>query len=381
MSEGPDKDQKTEQPTAKKLADAKREGDVLQSRELGAAMVMGAGVLWFAIAGGAFMSASQQMVDSALRFDLYSLENPNYIERIADMSWGLLWPMSLLMGLGLTASIGASAMVGSLGFRTKAFMPKSSKMNPITGFKRIFGMQGLSELGKAIAKVFLLGWIAWVIFESALQIAGGLAATDLNSAITLMFDQLFRVMMYLTGGLLLIGGIDVLLQRTMRTKRLKMSKQEIKDEMRQTEGKPEIKQAQRRRAQQLLANSMRKAVTGATVIITNPTHFAVALRYQPGTDHAPIVVAKGADDVAAALRSLGDEMGITTLSYPALTRALYFTAPIGSAVAADLFMPVATLLAFVFNMDRALAEGRGVPHIEIPEQFRYDASGRREGGL
>ena len=156
-----------------------------------------------------------------------------------------------------------------------------------------------------------------------------------------------------------------------------MTRQEIKEEMRQTEGAPELKQAIRQKQQSLLTGSARKAVTEANVILTNPTHFAVALRYDPKKDFAPMVVARGRGETALAIRSLAAENNVPILEYPQLARAIYFTARAGQTIAEDLYVAVATILAFVFNIDRARAEGISPPLVEVPSEKHFDENGVR----
>jgi flagellar biosynthetic protein FlhB len=181
----------------------------------------------------------------------------------------------------------------------------------------------------------------------------------------------------MAGGLFLIAGIDVPAQIMQRSKRLGMSKQDIKDENKESEGSPELKGHIRRRQFEVLSGSTRKAVAEASVIITNPTHFAVALRYKPGQDAAPVVVAKGCDAIAAAIRELADQNGVTVLQYPDLARAIYFTSRAGQIVNEGLYMAVATVLAFVFRVENRMASEMDRPFIDVPGDLRFDADGRK----
>ena len=181
----------------------------------------------------------------------------------------------------------------------------------------------------------------------------------------------------MAGGLFLIAGIDVPAQIMQRSKRLGMSKQDIKDEHKESEGSPELKGHIRRRQFEVLSGSTRQAVAEASVIITNPTHFAVALRYKPGQDAAPVVVARGCDAIAAAIRELADENGVTVLQYPDLARAIYFTSRAGQIVNEGLYMAVATILAFVFRVENRMASEMDRPFINVPDDLRFDAEGRK----
>ena len=157
-----------------------------------------------------------------------------------------------------------------------------------------------------------------------------------------------------------------------------MSKQEVKQEMRESDGAPELKQAQRQRQHEILSGSARKAVSEATVVLTNPTHFSVALRYRPGQDAAPVVVARGRGDVALSIRELARSAHVPIHEYPALTRAIYFTARAGRTIPEELFVAVATVLAFVFQLERAAAEGLVPPVVDVPVSHRFDPEGRRQ---
>jgi flagellar biosynthetic protein FlhB len=175
-----------------------------------------------------------------------------------------------------------------------------------------------------------------------------------------------------------IALIDVPAQLFQRLQRLRMTRQEVKDEHKQTEGSPELKAALRRRQHEAARNSARGAIAEATVVLTNPTHFAVALRYRPGEDAAPIVVARGRGATADAIRELAAEHDVPMLSYPQLTRAIYYTSRPGQLVREDLYIAVATILAFVFNLDAVMAAGGAQPAVEVPATARFDARGRPE---
>ena len=248
----------------------------------------------------------------------------------------------------------------------------------MAGLKRMFGMQGATELGKAIAKVLLLGAIGYWLVASSLPAIMSMAQADLIAAIGLAGKAIGHAMLTLAGGLVVIALIDVPVQWFQRNKRLMMSKQEIKEEMRQSDGAPELKQAQRQRAHEILSGSARKAVSDATVVLTNPTHFSVALRYRPGTDAAPVVVARGRGDVALSIRELARTADVPMLEYPQLTRAIYFTARAGRVIPEELFVAVATVLAFVFQLERAVADGIVQPAVDVPPTHRFDPEGRRQ---
>ncbi len=378
MAEGSDKDQKTEQPTAKKLSDSAREGDVLMSRELATALMMLAAAGWMVAAGGWFVQSAGDLVRRGLT--LTSADVADFAPGEALMRNGaeILLPLASLFALALGAAVAGPAMLGSIGWRGKALHFKGNRMNPMTGLKRMFGMQGLTELGKALAKVLLLGTIGYYLVLNSLPAIMTMASTDLIGAIGLAGKEIGHAMLTLAGGLVVIALIDVPVQWFTRNQRLMMSKQEVKEEMRQSDGAPELKQAQRQRAHEILSGSARKAVSDATVVLTNPTHFSVALRYRPGVDAAPVVVARGRGDVALSIRELARTANVPLLEYPALTRAIYFTARAGRVIPEELFVAVATVLAFVFQLERAAAEGTAQPAVDVPPSHRFDPEGRRQ---
>jgi flagellar biosynthetic protein FlhB len=373
-----DKDQKTEQATPKKRADAAREGDVLMSRELATALVMLAAAGWMIAAGGWFVQSASDLVRRGLTLTAADVADFAPGEALMRNGADILLPLASLFALAIGAAVAGPAMLGSIGWRGKAMAFKGNRINPINGIKRMFGMQGLTELGKALAKVLLLGTIGYWLVGKSLPAIMTMASSDLTGAIGLAGKEVGHAMLALAGGLVVIALIDVPVQRFQRNKRLMMSKQEIKQEMRESDGAPELKQALRQRQHDMLSGSARKAVSEATVVLTNPTHFSVALRYRPGIDAAPVVVGRGRGDVALAIRELAREADVPILEYPQLTRAIYFTSRAGRTIPEELFVAVATVLAFVFQLERAAAEGITPPEVDVPHSHHFDPEGRRQ---
>lgn len=372
----PDRDEKTEAPTEKRRRDAVEKGDVLQSRELGTAMVVLAGAGWIAIAGPWMLDALEQMLAGSLRFDSGVVTDFDPASALLSMLGIIAIPLISLFVITMLAAIGTPALLGSLGFRWSAIGFKANKLNPLSGMKRIFGVQGVIELFKSIAKVVLLGAVGWWLLASRAESLVTLGSQDIVAAIGELGQTFVLAVLVMALALVLIAGIDIPAQIFQRGGRLRMTKQEVKEEHKQTEGSPELKAALRRKQHEVLKGSARQAVAEATVVLTNPTHFAVALRYRPGFDAAPMVVARGRGATAAAIRELADEGAVPVLSYPQLARAIYFTARTGQVIREDLYLAVATVIAFVFNLDAALAEGAVQPEIEVPRGARFDEDGR-----
>lgn len=372
-----DKSQKTEQPTPKKLQDAAKKGDVLQSRELGTALVVIAGAAWMAFAGPSLVGSLEMMMSDGLSIGAGDVREFDPGGAALRLIMIIALPLVILFGLTMLAAIAGPAMLGSLGFRGQALGFKGSKLNPLSGIKRIFGTQGLIELVKSLTKVILIGSIGGWLVWSELPRLIGLGVRDTRAAVHEVGSTFLFTVLMMAGALALIALIDVPIQKLQRTRKLKMSKQEIKDEHKQSEGSPELKGHIRAKQREIARAGVRKAMGEATMVLTNPTHFAVALRYDSSKDAAPIVLARGRGATAEAIRELAAELNVPMLSYPELARALYYTTRAGQFVREDLYLAVATVLAFVFNLDTARAAGHAQPTITVPPGARFDTEGRR----
>ncbi|MDZ7588395.1 MAG: flagellar type III secretion system protein FlhB [Parasphingorhabdus sp.] len=377
MSEAaPGGGERTEAPTAKKRHDSAQKGDVLQSRELGGALVVAGGIACFGVAGSALVGAFMAMLSGALNIAPGDIAAFDPATRTVDSLSEIIAPLALLFGTTLVAAVAGPAVLGSLGFRASAFAPKLSKLNPASGLKRMFGPNGLIELGKAIAKLVLLGGMGLALLLSNLPEIFALGRQDLHLALGAFGNLLMTTLYLLTAGLAVIALIDVPAQAFQRTARLRMTLQEVKDEYKESEGAPEVKSAVRRRQQETLSRSARKAIEQATLVLVNPSHFAVVLRYRPGSDAAPLVLARGRDEIALAVRALAEEKNVPVLQYPELTRAVYFTSPVGSVIDERLYVAVATVLAFVFRLDAQLASEHDRPHVQLSPDLRFDSDGK-----
>lgn len=370
-------DQKTEAPTPRRRQEAEREGDLLQSKELGTALVLSAGALWVWLAGPLFAGACEKLLVVGLTFTKSDLVDFDPRRVVLRLLVPVALPVAALFGLALLGAALGPAALGSLGFRSGAFAFKASRINPLSGFKRIFSLNGLIELGKSLAKTLVVGGVGYWLMARHVAILFGLAETDVRSSAVELGRLFLLALAALAASLLLIALIDVPSQIFQRNRRLRMSKEEVREDMKQTEGSPEVKRAIRQRQQEVLSGSARKAVREATVVLTNPTHFAIALRYDPLKDGAPVVVARGRGETANAIKTLARDGAVPMLEYPQLARAIYFTSRAGQVIAEDLFIAVATVLAFVFRLDSALAEGLEQPSVLVPETKRFDENGRR----
>lgn len=374
MSEG----DKTELPTPKKLRDAAQKGDVLQSRDLSTALVVAVGVVWAIVAGSFIVGALKAMLATGLRIEAGSVSAFSPDIAIFKTVRTIWFPVAILLAVTMLAAIVTPMLTGSFGMRWGNAAPKWSRVDPLAGVQRMFGMAALGELGKSVAKVLLVGGVCILALYAMRWAVIGLAANDPHTGSAAAGKMVNR--MLAIGGVMLgmIALIDVPWQAARRRKRLMMTKDEVMREHREADGSPEMKRERRSRQYALATMSARGAMKEATVVLINPTHFAVALRYDPERDAAPVVVARGVDEAAAAIRDLAKGHEVPCLDYPALTRAIYFTSKVGDRVREDLFLAVATVLAFVMNIEAALVAGRRQPDVDVPEDARYGADGRRE---
>ena len=370
--------EKTEEPSQRKIEKAKEDGKVLSSKEMfvftNTAMGLILMLAFFLVARNyLFEWADLFVFDSDTKLDdLYSIKT-NYA------LWFYL-KVSLLFGTPVfLITIGTQLAVGGINFAPKAMSFKGSKLNPIKGFKNIISMKSLVELGKSILKVCLLmGTASYVIYlylPEIIRISDG----SLSSALETL-KKLFPLLLIASlMGLAAIAAIDYFWQRHQHMESLRMTRQEQKDEFKQTEGSPEVKQKIRQKQMEasMASAAQRKTVDNvseATAIITNPTHFAVALKYIVGEPGAPEVVAMGRGNVAKDIISKGKEKNIIVYRSPLLARALFFTSDIGKEISDKLYNAVAVALAYIYKIDKG--ELVDEPQIDIPEDLRFNENGQ-----
>lgn len=369
--------EKTEAPTQKRRDKAVEDGNVLRSRDLATALVVLAGVGWVIFMGPALLAACKDVMAASFQFGRGDVEEFSPWRPLAEAGWRLAMLVASLLVVSLVSAVVSGAMLGNVGFNAGLFAPKASRINPASGLKRIFGMNGWIELGKSLLKMVLLGgiggWMLWKVSRATL----GLASSNLPAALDEVGGTFIAIMVAMSLGLVIIAGIDVPLQIIQRLMKLRMSKQEIKDEHKESEGNAEAKGHMRARARAMLSGGARKAVAEAHVVLTNPTHFAVALRYDRGRDQVPVVVAKGRGATALAIRELATEVAVPILEYPQLARAVYYTSREGQEVRDDLYVAIATVLAFVFGLNEA-TKNNPLPPIDVPPDARFDENGAKQ---
>jgi len=368
--------EKTEAPTPKRKQKAVDDGQLLKSRDFATALVVLVGCGWMALMGPALIAACKQVMTASFTFGRADIDDFQPWKPIAEAGWRLAPSMGALLALTFVAAVLSQAGLGALIFNGKLIAPKASRINPASGLKRMFGPNGWIELGKSLLKVVLLGAIGWWMLGALVNPSMGLVSSDVNGAIGMMGGRFVTLLFAMAGGLLLIAGVDLPIQLVRHLQQLRMSKQEIKDEHKESDGSPEQKGAIRARQREILKGGFRKTVGTAHVVLTNPTHFAVALRYDRSSDQVPVVVAKGRGQTALAIRELAGEFQVPILEYPQLARAVYYTSREGQEVRDDLYVAIAAVLAFVFGVNTQA--GGSPPPIAVPPSALFDENGKKE---
>jgi flagellar biosynthetic protein FlhB len=370
-----DANEKNFEATAKKKQDAAKRGDVLRSKELSTAAGVATGMGVLSVVAPWLFGGVESVALSSFRFDATALERSDPGAMFASAAGEILPPIFVIGGAVIISALisqlllgeGSRFNVGAIGF-------KGSKINPLSGLKRIFGTQGLIELGKSILKLALLASLAWWWASQNLSTLLGLGRSTLEAQLDYAWNAGLGLIFLLVIGLAVIAAVDYPLQRFQRNKRLKMSLKEVRDEAKQTEGSPEMKGARRQRQRDLARGGVAKAMKEAQFIIVNPMHFAVALTYDPDLAPAPVLLCKGRGETALAMRDIAGEEGVPILEYPALARSVYFTTQVNQMVREELYVAIAALVAFVLSLKRGERPLR--PDVEVPQDLRFDGDGR-----
>lgn len=373
MAENEDGQEKTEQATPKRLEEARKKGQVPRSRELTTMAMLLMAAISMTVMGRSMIEQMGEVLHAGL-----AVERARLFDRFAviDILGQALMQAALLMApfllvMMLTAVL-APVALGGWAFSTQAMGVKLDKLNPLTGMKRIFAARGLVELVKALAKFLLIGSVGALLLVQFMPDLMGLGRESVENGLAHTGQILSRSFLILSASLIVIAAIDVPFQLWDHAKNLKMTRQEVRDEHKNTEGKPEVKSRVRAMQREIAQRRMMAEIPKADVVITNPTHFAVALRYDPGTMAAPIVVAKGVELMASQIRTVATANGVPLYEAPPLARALYYSTEIDHEVPAGLYLAVAQVLAYIFQI-RASARGGPVPvspaDIPVPDEF------------
>lgn len=382
MAENENGQEKTEEATPRRQEKARDEGQIARSRELTTAFILlggAGGLMVFGPALGTVL-ANQMRYNFTLSREV-AFDSQLAIRHLADSTLATGWALLPLCILLAIAALAAPLAMGGWLFSGKALMPKASRLNPLQGLQRMFSMNALVELIKALAKFGLLAGIAIAIIASLQQRLLALGLQDFHPALASAFTTTAWAIFGVSAGMILIAALDVPWQLFEHKKKLKMTFQEVKEEMKDSEGKPEVKGRIRQLQREMARRRMMEAVPQADVVITNPEHFSVALRYDPAKGGAPVLLAKGVDHLALKIREVANAHEVMLLPAPQLARAIYFTTEIDQEVPAPLYLAVAQVLAYVFQL-KAWREGQGrapqpLKNVGIPPEMRYDASGKR----
>jgi len=369
---------KTEEPTAQRMSKAREDGQIARSQELPPAAMIVVATLFFTMMGHYLFNNMGGLFKSQLSFDRRITDKAELLPAIFGnaMMDGFLIVLPLMAVLYVIAVL-STTLAGGFIFSPHLALPKFSKLNPMTGLARMFGMDALINLGKALAKFLVVGAILLVSVMNNLNDLTNISQMDLGAAVKVSGTIIVDACFWLSLGLVLVALVDVPLQRHQLHKKLKMTKQEVRDEMKNSEGSPEVKGQIRRRQREILENKMMGKVKDADVVITNPTHFAVALSYDPTGDGAPLLVAKGEDGLAARIREEAAEHGVYLFEAPLLARALYFTTKLDHPIPEALYHAVAQVIAYVFSLNQSYGRGHDVvkPTPSIPDEMKFDANG------
>lgn len=345
--------EKTEEPTAKRLREAREKGDLPRSRELTTTLLLLAAALSAYLFGAGIVTEMGAMMRYNFSLDAAAINDPaamfSHLTRSLADAFFSLWGLFLL--LVLAAVIGPIAL-GGWNFSGQALQPKGSRINPLAGIKRMFSLNALVELFKGLAKFTVVGTVAIIVLLLDRPEIISLAKQTVETGMAHALEIVIWSFLLMSAAMILVALVDVPFQLYSYTKKLKMTLQEVKDEMKNTEGKPEVKGRIRRLQREISRRRMMKEVPEADVVITNPTHYAVAIRYDQAGGGAPLVVAKGADFVALKIREIAEEHQVPLLASPALARALYHAAEVGEEVPVGLYKSVAQVLAWVYQLRR-----------------------------
>ena len=371
--------EQTEEPTARKLRNARDDGQVARSVELPAAAVTIGAILVMYFIGSAWMSRVATIFAQGFTFDRKTLDNPDllitaFASQIGE-SFLLIIP---ILGVTAVMAVLSSGATGGYLFSLKSVMPNFSKLSPLQGFSRMFGTKAAVELGKAVLKFSLVATVLWTLVNSQLDQLMALGQMGLEPALAHAGIMIGESALWLSLSLLVIALIDAPYQRFAFTKRMRMTKQEVKDEMKDMEGQPEVKAKIRQRQREMANSRMIQKVKDADVVITNPEHFAVALSYDPTGDGAPILLAKGSDFLAQRIREEAEKHGIEIFAAPPLARALYYTTKLDQSIPEALYLAVAQVIAYVFSLAdvRPGIEPMRKPSPKLPPSMQFDADGK-----
>ncbi|MCA9287248.1 MAG: flagellar biosynthesis protein FlhB [Phycisphaerales bacterium] len=343
--------ERTEAPTGRRLSEARGKGQVPKSQDFGSAVTLIGDVVLLSIFGAGMAQVFVVVMRSALSADPGETMDatalwPAFRWSLAQAAIGAAPMLALVVALGVLAQV---LQVGWL-VTLEPVKPKLTSLSPMKGLKRIFGKRGLVKSGIGILKMSVVGWVAWLVLSRQAVSLANLPGMEAVAAVRTILGLAFELAIWLTLVLLVIALIDLAYQKWQHKQDLKMTKQEVKDERRMMEGSPEVKKRRLQMAMDIAMHRIQHAVPKADVVVTNPTHFAVALKYDSKSMRAPRVLAKGADLMAFRIRHVAMATGVQIVERPPLARALYWGVEVGREVSPEHYEAVAEVLAFVYRL-------------------------------
>ena len=351
MSE--DQDQKTEEPSQKKLSEAKRKGEAPKSMEINNWFVLTAAAFALVLLAKPIAGEIAGLGKAHFeRMHEFSLDGPTLVRMIRLLIVDLAWLFSMFAGLMIAAAVAGNLVQTGLVFSTERMKPKLSKISPISGAKKLFGMQGLMNLAKGILKMALVTGVMFLILWPDRGKLGQLVFWDISRLAPFIHAEAVKLSIAVLALLTIVAALDYAYQRYEFYKRQKMSKQELKDEHKQSDGDPMVKARIRQVRQERAQKRMMAKVPDASVVITNPTHYAVALKYEMGQAEAPLCLAKGVDEVALRIRAAAEEHEIPIVENPPLARALFASVELDEEIPFEHFQAVAKVIGFVMRKSR-----------------------------
>ena len=372
MAEEQTGQERSEQPTAKRLTEARKKGQVARSRELNTLLVMLVSALTLWLFSASAMTGFIAIVSEALSPNGDVLREPELIPvHLMQVMMAALVLIAPFLAITVVAALAGPALMGGMLFSAEAIAFKAEKLDPIKGLGRVFSTKGLIELVKALLKFFLVLGVAVLIYKFLERDVMSLITLDVREGIARSGSMIMVALVLLSATLVLIAAIDVPFQLWSHNKQMRMTKQEIKDESKETDGRPEVKSRIRQLQYEASQRRMLQDVPDADVVITNPTHYSVALKYDKDGSGAPRVVAKGQDLIAFKIRSIAMEHDVAIYEEPPLARALHGTTEIGDEIPGPLFLAVARVLAYVYHLRQSTPTDyipRPAP-VELPSEF------------
>jgi len=357
-----DDSERTESPTQKRLDDARKRGQVPRSRDLSAAAVTLAGGIGLTSVGSLMGGGLANMLRSSLSFrGAEAMGDGQMLVTLGHAAGQAALATAPILGILLAAALLAPLAIGGWNFSAQALAPDFSRLDPVAGIARVFSLQGLFELLKSLARFGVVAGVAVIVLRHQFHTYAQLGTEPERAGILHAISMAGFALIALGGGLGLIAAVDVPLALWQYHRSLRMSREEIRQEARESEGSPEVRQRVRQVQQEMSRKRMMSDVPKADVVITNPTHYAVALRYDENRMRAPVVVAKGADLIAQRIREVATENGVPLVEAPPLARALHAGCDVGDEIPARLYAAVAQVLTYVYQLRVARRVGYGTP--------------------